>query len=418
VRKPRIALVVPRLELIGGGIASVARFLKDTVLDSGEFELKLVSLATSARDECNLSITSPRTWRRGARSSPGVWEDLPFVHVGAVIGEPEFRRYQPRRVLADAVADCDILQAVCGSPAYANALIGLGKPVSVQCATRAKVERRRGQAHSHVLLGWWRKAMTAITDRVDDHVLRVADAIQVENSWMFEYARQLNNARSVDLRFAPPGVDDREFSPNGSRNVNGSPYAICVGRLDDPRKNIGLLLDAFALMPNREHERPLRLVIAGSAAPTGDFWRRADVLELRDRIQFVHRPSRAALVHLYQDASMFVLPSDEEGLGVTLLEAMSCGIPAVSTRSGGPDGVITDGIDGFLVPLDDAVALADRMSLLHGNQEMNCTMGRAARATVQRRFAKAVAGKAFLDVWQRLAGKSGINFACAASPVS
>src|SRR5262245_50335563 len=130
--KARIALVVPRLEQIGGGIASVARFLKDTIVESGCYDLKLISLATSARDECSISLSRPRTWTDGVSAVPGTWEGLPFVHVGAVLGELEFQRYRPRRVLAEAVADCHILQVVCGSPAFANALCGLGKPVSVQ----------------------------------------------------------------------------------------------------------------------------------------------------------------------------------------------------------------------------------------------------------------------------------------------
>ena len=78
-------------------------------------------------------------------------------------------------------------------------------------------------------------------------------------------------------------------------------------------------------------------------------------------------PTREELVVLYQNASMFILASDEEGFGVVILEAMACGIPVVSTRSGGPDDIITDGDDGYLVPRDDASALARRIEELHLN---------------------------------------------------
>ena len=100
---------------------------------------------------------------------------------------------------------------------------------------------------------------------------------------------------------------------------------------------------------------------------------------------------------LYQNASMFVLASDEEGFGVVILEAMACGIPVVSTRSGGPDDIITDGDDGFLVPLDDASALARRIEELHLNESLNRAMGRRARVTIERRFSEEVAEQAFLD---------------------
>lgn len=410
--KPRIGLAVPRLEEIGGGISSVARFIKDTLLRSGLYELKLISLATSARDECNVSLTRPETWRRGAIVSHGTWDGLPFVHVGAVIGEPEFRRCLPRKVLADTVADCDILQVVCGSPAYANALCGLLKPVSVQCATRAKIERRLPNAKPNTSLGWWRKAMTEITDRLDDRVLRSADAIQVENPWMLNYVRELNAGREVDLRYAPPGVDAGAFRPGPARNLVDDPYLLCVGRFDDTRKNIGLLLDAYLQVPTQVRSS-LRVVLAGVAEPPVGFWDRADKMGLRDRIQFIARPPAQQLVTLYQNASMFVLTSDEEGLGVALLEAMACGIPVVSTRSGGPDGIITDGQDGFLVALDDAAMISRRISQLRLDTNLNRSMGERARWTIEQRFAYEVAGTAFLDVWDRLVHKSARVTQCA-----
>ena len=181
---------------------------------------------------------------------------------------------------------------------------------------------------------------------------------------------------------------------------------LCVGRLDDPRKNISLLLEAYALIPD-DIRRCLRVILAGFAGPPDNFWQRAKSLRLRDRVEFIHHPSHDKLVALYQKASMFALPSDEEGLGVVLLEAMACGIPVISTRSGGPDGVITDGEDGYLVPLDDAAALADRIAKLYLDEALNRVMGRRARVTIEQRYAEEVAGKVFLDVWDRLLRKVG-----------
>jgi glycosyltransferase involved in cell wall biosynthesis len=400
-----LGLIVPSIEQVGG-VHAVARFVKDVVLSSGRYDLRLISLATSAYDESSVEISQPISWGRGVTTRLGQWQGLPFVHVGAVIGELEFQRYRPRKILADAVSDCDILQVVSGSPATAYAVCGLGKPVSVQCATRARVERRRRDANPIGLAGWWRKAMTEITDRMDDRALRVVDAIQVMNPWMYKYARQLNEGREVDLRYAPPGVDARSFCPATERNLDQDPYILCVGRLDDPRKNIGLLLEAYALMPEHVRNR-VRLVLAGISGPPIGFWQRALVLGLRDQITFIHHPSPDKLVALYQQASMFALPSDEEGLGVVLLEAMACGLAVVSTRSGGPDSLITDSEDGYLVPLDDPATLADRMARLYLDKKLNRDMGQRARATIEQRYTDEIAGQAFLDVWDRLLHKAG-----------
>lgn len=401
----RVGLIVPALT-DGGGVPSVARFVKNAALRSGAFKLHVVSLSSCSGGEESVRILSPRSWVRGVRASGGFWDGLPMVHVGVVGGELEFQRYQRRKALSEAVATCDIIQVICGSPAWANAVCGLGKPVSLQVATRARVERRMRDDRPRGVLGWWRKAMTEVTDRLDDRALRRVDAIQVENSWMFDYARKVNAGRDVDIRYAPPGVDDSLFCPLDSRDLEREPYVLCVGRLDDPRKNVVLLVEAYARLPASLRART-RLMVAGSSGPLASFWARALELGVRERIEYVPAPSLEALVELYQRASVFALSSDEEGLGVVLLESMACGVPAVSTRSGGPDGVISDGRDGFLVPLDDAEAMADRLGRLLRDNALNHSMGREARRTIEARYAERVAGEAFLDVWDRLLAKAG-----------
>ncbi|MCC7040796.1 MAG: glycosyltransferase family 4 protein [Burkholderiales bacterium] len=400
-----IGLIVPAL-LDGGGVPSVARFVRKTALQSGEFKLSVVSLSSSIGDDEGVRVLSPRSWLRGVRTSANDWDGVPIVHVGTLGGELEFQRYRRRKAVSDAVANCDILQVVCGSPAWANSVCELGKPVALQAATRARVERRRRDAQPRGALGLWRKAMTRVTDRLDDRALRLVDAIQVENPWMLEYARRVNVGRDVDIRYAPPGVDDTLFHPLVRRDLGGDAYILCVGRLDDPRKNIGLLVEGYARLSGGLRRR-VRLVLAGSSGPPRALWSRAEALGVRDRVEYIPNPSREKLVGLYQRASVFALPSDEEGLGVVLLESMACGVPVVSTRSGGPDGVVTDGKDGFLVPLDDAEAMADRLGRLLRETTLNVSMGREARRTVEARYSERVAGDAFLDVWDRLLTKVG-----------
>jgi len=403
-QRPKIALVVPSLAQ-GGGVPAVARFVKDTILRSGRFDLKLVSLSTSSLDQSSLNFSQRATWRRGAITAKGIWDDLPYVHVGAVGGELEFQRYQPRTVLTDALADCDIIQVVCGSSAWANTVVGLGKPVALQVATRVKVERRLRDANPKNLAGWWRKGMTHVTDKLDDRALRAVDAIQLENPWMLDYAKQINCDRAnVDIRYAPPGVNVDTFCPLSERPSLANPYILFVGRLDDPRKNVGLLLKAFQLLPvSLAH---VHLVTAGSGRPPQEYWEKVKAMGLQDRVRHIHRPETADLVNLYQEATVFALSSDEEGLGVVILEAMACAIPVVSTRCGGPDGIITEGKDGFLVPLDDSAAMAAQLTTLFVNRQLNVHMGLQARKTIEDRYAEEVTGQVFIDIWNGLVQKS------------
>ncbi len=242
--------------------------------------------------------------------------------------------------------------------------------------------------------------MNRFTDHLDRKALQTVDAIQVENLWMLDYAREVNVGRKAIIRYTPPGVDAERYRPAAARDLRRDRYILCVGRLDDPRKNIELLLEAYAYSPGMTETA--RLLLAGNAGPVPSFWARVKELGLTGRVEFIPSPNPDSLLCLYQAASVFALSSDEEGLGVVILEAMACAIPVVSTRSGGPDGIITDGEDGFLVDLDDVKAMADRLARLFSDESLNRRMGEAARKTILRRYETGVAGQAFLDIYDEL----------------
>jgi len=396
-KRPTIGLVVPHLTE-AGGVATMARFIKETILAANRHDLRVISLATAMRDPCNVSFTRPSTWSRGPTTRTGEWEGVPCVHAGAVGGELGVQRFRPRRLRAGTLAGCDLVQVVSGVPAWANTVRTAGRPVAVQSATMLHVERRRLDSEPNPVRAVWQRAMTRVISPLDRRVLTSVDAIQVYNPWMLKIARDLNANRPCDIRYAPPGIDAETFHPLAAGRTPGErPYILSVGRLHDPRKNLELLLAAMARLP-----ADLRLVVAGATPPTSTFWRTADRLGVAGRVEYVAKPSLAALVSLYQHARVFALPSHEEGLGLVLLEAMACGVPVVSTRSGGPDGIVTDGDDGFLTPLDDAATLAARLARLHADSTLNIEMGRRARATVERVYSQRAAMQPYLECWERL----------------
>lgn len=404
---PSLALVVPSLGE-GGGVRSVAQFIFDVALRDGRWDVHPVSLCMSSSDAESVSLRSPTTWLRGVQVGQREWLGSQVPHVGAYLGEMEFRRYRPRRALQELLLGCDVVQVVCGSPAWANAVLGAGKPVSLQVATLARVERRMRDSQGGGAAGVWRRWMTRVTDRLDARALVQVDAIQLENPWMLKHAQALNARRpGVDIRYAPPGVDTDVFHPAADRNPS-SGYVLCVGRLDDPRKNIGLLLEAYASMDASLRARHA-LVLAGSGRPPEIFWQRVEVLGLRDRILFIDQPSHEELIALYQQAGVFALPSDEEGFGMVVVEAMACGVPAICTRSGGPDGIIHDEIDGFLVPLHDARAMGNALTKALEDPAINANMGRMARDTAVRSFGAGMAGDAFVDVWNKLLARQSMR---------
>lgn len=95
---------------------------------------------------------------------------------------------------------------------------------------------------------------------------------------------------------------------------------------------------------------------------------------------FTHIPRvpHHQLIEYYNEASVFVFPSLDEGMAYVQLEAMACGLPVICTPNSGGDSVISDGIDGFVTPIRDEVAIADKIEYLYLHPLESQRMGKSA----------------------------------------
>jgi glycosyltransferase involved in cell wall biosynthesis len=123
------------------------------------------------------------------------------------------------------------------------------------------------------------------------------------------------------VHVAYPGVDDR-FRPDGERRELGAPYVLGVSTVE-PRKNLDVLLDTFALV--REGRPELELAIAG---PSG--WG-AGVGPRGEGVRWLGFVPDDELPELYRGAAASVYPSRFEGFGIPIVESMACGTPVVSS---------------------------------------------------------------------------------------
>jgi glycosyltransferase involved in cell wall biosynthesis len=132
---------------------------------------------------------------------------------------------------------------------------------------------------------------------------------------------------------------------------------LAAGRLS-PQKDFATLLDAFARVCSRRRDEPLRLVILGEGDLRARLAAQAARLGIGDRVAL---PGYATNPYAFMArARVFVLSSTWEGLPGTLVEALACGCPVVSTDCpSGPREILRGGAFGALVPPGDATALAD-----------------------------------------------------------
>ncbi|MGH9256333.1 MAG: glycosyltransferase family 4 protein [Vicinamibacterales bacterium] len=198
-----------------------------------------------------------------------------------------------------------------------------------------------------------------------------ADAIFVPSTFARESFLRTGIA-SHKVVAIPIGIRLEEFFPVPKRDDTFR--VLCVAMLS-VRKGIGYLLEAMSrlALPNSE------VLLRGTVLPES-----AGILSRYEgRFRLQSPLPRAQMRDLYSQASVLVLPSIEDGFGQVIVQAMACGVPVITTtNTGGPD-VITDGKDGFIVPIRDARAIAERLEHLYRHPDARAAMGRAALETVR-----------------------------------
>jgi len=105
-----------------------------------------------------------------------------------------------------------------------------------------------------------------------------------------------------------------------------------------------------------------------------------------DAYQFLGHSDKKSLLYYYNISDVYVLPSFSESFSLTLLEAMSCGVPAVVSNVGGPSEIIKDHLNGLLVEPGQVKALADAIIFLLDNNKIRRGIGYAARKTIEEQF--------------------------------
>jgi glycosyltransferase involved in cell wall biosynthesis len=184
--------------------------------------------------------------------------------------------------------------------------------------------------------------------------------------------------------------------PSAHHPSIGSARPLAVGRLV-VKKGFDTFVEACGFL-DREG-LPFEATIVGEDDDVGDGFSVGEDLRsrivglgLEGRVQMLGQLGQADLHDRYQQASVFCLPcrvvanGDRDGIPNVLLEAMSCGLPVVSTPVSGIPELIDDGVNGLLVPPDDPEALARALWLLHEDPDLTERLGRAGKATVRQRF--------------------------------
>jgi glycosyltransferase involved in cell wall biosynthesis len=170
------------------------------------------------------------------------------------------------------------------------------------------------------------------------------------------------------VRVVPYGVDVVRFAaPPPQKRMRRGLRLLFVGQIGI-RKGVRYLFEAV----RRLKSSGVELTLVGAPAGSGRSLQR-----YRDCFRHIPHVPHSEVHRLYHDADVFVYPSLHEGSALATYEALACGLPVITTPNSG--SVVRDGVDGFIVPIRDANALEEKISLLLRSDALREHMSENAR---------------------------------------
>jgi len=230
----------------------------------------------------------------------------------------------------------------------------------------------------HLFLEHHKPELRAVLER---QYRRLDAVVTVSAADAANYRRELPELADR-MHFIPNSIQPTPLPPS----TGDTKMIMAAGRIE-PAKRFDVLLKAFADVHHRYPDWRLRIYGTGSRL---DSLRALAVrLRLDDAVSFMGQ--RAPLDPEWAKAAIAVSTSRRESFGLTLVEAMDCGVPVVSTACPhGPPEIITDGVDGLLTPVDDVEAVSKSLCRLIEDPQLRYEMGQAARRTARDYYPRAV----------------------------
>jgi glycosyltransferase involved in cell wall biosynthesis len=291
-------------------------------------------------------------------------------------------------------------------------VLQLERVIRAECPDIVHVHSRRGADFWGIIAARLNRTKVVLTRRVDNPEVpwaaqmkyRLCDSVIT----ISEGIRQVLFSEGIPAHKVvciPSGVAIEQYNQGCKSGWFCSQFGLrphdkvigVIGQLI-PRKGHRYLIEAAPEI--LKHYPETRFLFFGQGPLQRHLEQLSKSIHIADKVHFAG--FRTDLERILPCLDLVVHPATMEGLGVSLLQAAAAGVPIVATRVGGIPEIVHDGVNGLLVPPNDALSLMSAVIRLLGDPDRTSAMGRAGRQLIRKEFStdKMVAGN--LSVYHRV----------------
>ncbi len=232
-------------------------------------------------------------------------------------------------------------------------------------------------------------------------IWRKSAAVISNSQGLRDLATQTDRKQKIEV--ICNGIDVNNFHPDESKRAKDKFIITLGGTRITARKGINYLIEALSTLAPKYPNIFLRLVGEGNEKEA--LTSLIKELNLEKFVDFAGLISRDKIATYYQEASVFVLPSLNEGMSNAMLEALASGLPILATQTGGTEELVEDEINGMIIKMKDAEDLAEKIEMILKNDVLRVQMGLASREKAQEMSWENVARKYYL-LYSRVSKKN------------
>lgn len=178
---------------------------------------------------------------------------------------------------------------------------------------------------------------------------------------------------------------DLEFFKPSHKKINEIEFVIgTICRLTQ-QKGIDLLIQSFYKFINK-NKKDVQLVIAGEGPEKENLLALTSSLSLNDKVKFIGALQREDVRKTLYSLDVFVLASRWEGFGISLIEAMACGVPVIGSNVDGISEIIEDGVNGLLFEPNNIDSLCEKLESIYNDNSLRDTLSKNGVETVRKNY--------------------------------